>query len=505
MTLPLLSLIIFLPLSGVFFLTLIRRKDERNAKVVGLWIALINFFLSIILWIKFDPFNFEYQFVEKYEWFKGINVSYYLGIDGLSLYFIILTTLLIPLCMLFSWNNIQKRVREYMMVFLLLETLVLGSFCALDLILFYMFFEGTLIPLFLIIGVWGGEERIHACFKFFLYTLLGSVFMLLVIAKLYSEFGTTDLTVLIDQKFSFSLEAWVWLGFFIAMAVKIPMWPFHTWLPYAHVEAPTAGSVLLAGILLKLGGYGFARIVIPMLPDASTYFAPYVMALSIVAIFYTSFIALVQKDMKKLIAYSSIAHMGFVTLGLFSLNLQGTAGAILLMLSHGLIASALFLMIGMLYERFHTRDIKAYGGLYKSFPILAGLFLVFTFASIAVPGTGSFIGEFFILYGTFQANTVFATLALVGVILGPAYALWLYQRLFNGKLVVPLNDSPIEANEIRSLHKSTPDLTYLERFILCSLLIGIFVIGIYPKLFTNVINRSVRSKVLIHHHLVHND
>lgn len=509
MTLPFLSLIIFLPLSGVFFLTLVRRKDERNAKAVGLLISSITFFLSLILWAKFDRFNFEYQFVEKHEWFKGINISYFLGVDGLSLYFIILTTLLIPLCILFSWNSIQKRVREYMMVFLLLETLVLGSFCALDLVLFYIFFEGTLIPLFLIIGVWGGEGRIHACFKFFLYTLLGSVFMLLAIAKLYSEFGTTELPWLIDQKFSFSLEACLWLAFFIAMAVKIPLWPFHTWLPYAHVEAPTAGSVLLAGVLLKLGGYGFARIVIPMLPDASAYFAPVVMALSVVSIFYTSLAALAQTDMKKLIAYSSIAHMGFVTLGLFSLNVTGTRGAVLLMLSHSLISSALFFMVGMLYDRFHTRDIKAYGGLYKSFPILAGFFLVFTFASIAVPGTGSFVGEFFVLYGTFWANTVFATLALCGVVLGPAYALWLYQRLFNGKLITPSCDSLVSESassenlpfghksmETKPYNKGISDLTYLERFILWCLFVIVLVMGIYPGFFTTVIKASSVTKII---------
>ena len=516
MTLPFLSLIIFLPLSGVFFLTLIRPRDERNAKAVGLWISSINFFLSIILLAKFDRFNAEYQFVEKHEWIEGVKTFYYLGIDGISLYFVVLTTFLIPLCILFSWNSIQKRVREYMMVFLLLETLVLGSFCALDLVLFYIFFEGTLIPLFVIIGVWGGEGRVHACFKFFLYTLLGSVFMLLAIAKIYSEFGTTEIPWLIDQKFSFSLEVWLWIGFFIAMAVKIPMWPFHTWLPYAHVEAPTAGSVLLAGVLLKLGGYGFARIVIPMLPDASAYFAPFVMALSVVAIFYTSLIALAQTDMKKLIAYSSVAHMGFVTLGLFSLNASGTAGAILLMLSHGLISSALFFMVGMLYDRFHTRDIKAYGGLYKSFPILGSLFLVFTFASIAVPGTSSFAGEFFVLYGTFQSNTVFATLALCGLILGPAYALWLYQRLFNGKLVTPasLNDSTeitsaesvsfgYKSIEIKAHQKGISDLTYSERFVLCCLLVVVLFMGISPKFFTNVIRQSVKSKVLLHYPTSH--
>ncbi|RZI46106.1 NADH-quinone oxidoreductase subunit M [Candidatus Finniella inopinata] len=512
MTLPFLSLMIFLPLSGVFFLGLVRPKDERNAKSVALWISSINFALGLILWAQFNRFNSGYQLVEKHEWCNGINIFYYLGIDGISLYFVMLTTLLTPLCIIFSWHTIQKRVREYMMVFLLLETLLLGSFCALDLVLFYIFFEGTLIPLFLIIGVWGGEGRTHACFKFFLYTLLGSIFMLLAVAKLYSEFGTTEIPSLVDQKFSPLLESWIWVAFFIAMAVKIPMWPFHTWLPYAHVEAPTAGSVMLAGVLLKLGGYGFARIVIPMLPDASTYFAPFVMTLSVIAIFYTSLVALAQTDMKKLIAYSSIAHMGFVTLGLFSLTPEGTTGAILSMLSHGLISSALFFMVGMLYDRFHALEIKAYGGLHKAFPKLAALFLIFTFSSIAVPGTGSFVAEFLILYGTFQINTVFTTLALSGVVLGAAYSLWLYHRLFNGKLVTPLNDSTdmTSSDNISFGHKSIEtkthqrtnlDLTFSERFILCYLLVVVLAMGIYPRFFTKHINKSVRQSVLLHHRI----
>ena len=525
MTLSLLSLIIFLPLSGVFFLALIPKQEEKNAKAVALWISVITLAISLILWAKFDVFNFKYQFVEKYEWFSGYNISYHLGIDGISLYFVLSTALLVPLCIVFSWNTIKKRVREYMLVFLLLETLLLGSFCALDLVLFYIFFEGTLIPLFLIIGIWGGECRIQACFKFFLYTLFGSLFMLLAIVKLYSEFGTTDLTYLIDQKFSFSLEFWLWLAFFIAMAVKIPMWPFHTWLPFAHVEAPTAGSVLLAGVLLKLGGYGFARIVIPMLPTASEYFSPFVMTLSVIGIIYASLVAFVQQDMKKLIAYSSIAHMGFVTLGLFSLKLQGLSGAILLMLSHGLISSALFLLVGMIYDRFHTREISAYEGLYQSFPILANLFLFFTFASVAVPGTSSFVGEFCVLYGTFQTDTVFATLSLSGIILSPLYALRLYRSLFTGKLVIPfiessqsLTDSSTSfssdsyfsklKNNVREYPlkdkgygKIVKDLNYLERFILFFLLVLVLLMGIYPKIFTDVINRSIRTKVLVNHPL----
>lgn len=513
MTLPLLSLMTFLPFSGIFFLALIHRSDEKNAKMVGLWISFVTFVLSLILWLSFDPFNFEYQFVEKHEWIKGYHIFYFLGIDGISLFLVLLTTMIFPLCLIFSWRTVKKGIREYIMLFLLLETFILGSFCSLDLVLFYIFFEGSLIPLFLIIGIWGGEERIQACFKFFLYTLFGSLLMLISIAKLYSECGTTDLTALIDQKFPFSLEAWTWIGFFVALAIKTPMLPFHTWLPQAHVQAPTAGSVILAAVLLKLGGYGFVRIVIPMLPEASQYFAPFVMTISITGIIYASLVTLVQKDMKKLIAYSSIAHMGFVTGGLFSLNLQGTSGAVLLMLSHGLVSSVLFLMVGMFYERFHSRDITAFGGLHQMLPIFSTLFLICIFASVGVPGSSSFVGEFFVLYGIFQTNTFLATLTLLGVILAPAYALWLHHRLFNGRLFIPptasIEDlSSGEEHEAKSFnpqlklsYKKINDLTILEKAVLYPLVILIFFIGVYPKAFTNIINRSVRSKVLITHPL----
>lgn len=485
MTLPLLSLITFLPSSGIFFLSLIHKNDENNARAVGLWISIITFILSVILWANFDVYNAEYQFIEKYEWIRGYNIFYLMGVDGISLYFILLTTFLVPLCILCSWHSIQKRAREYIMMFLLLETLVIGSFCALDLILFYIFFEGTLIPLFLIIGIWGGSDRIYACFKFFLYTLMGSLFMLLAIIKLYGEFGTTDFMALTDEKIIFSLQVWLWIAFFFCFAIKIPMWPFHTWLPDAHVEAPTAGSVLLAGIVLKMGGYGFLRFCLPLLPQACSFFAPFVFALSVMAILYASLVALAQKDMKKLIAYSSIAHMGFVTLGLFSLNLQGVSGAVVQMLSHGLISSALFLAIGMMYDRFHTREIASYSGLHQIMPVLSAVFMVFSFASIGLPGTSGFIGEFYVMLGIFQANTFFATLAALGMVLGPGYALWLYRRLFTGKLALNLSDN-----------KTAHDLTYWEKSMLLSLLVFVFVMGIYPKPLTNVINRSIRAKTL---------
>ncbi len=481
MSFPLLSLIIFLPVSGVFFISLIKEEDTRNAKAVALWISSLTFLMSLVLLFQFDSYNAEYQFVEKHIWIESYNIHYHLGIDGISLFFILLSTFLTPLCILVSWNNVQKRVREYMMAFLLLETLMIGVFCALDILLFYIFFEGVLIPLFLIIGIWGGERKIYACFKFFLYTLLGSVFMLLAIIKLYNEAGTTDIAAMAHLSLTPYLQKWLWLSFFVGMAVKIPMWPFHTWLPDAHVEAPTAGSVLLAAVLLKMGGYGFLRFSIPLLPDACQFFAPYVFTLSIIAIIYTSLVALVQTDIKKLIAYSSVAHMGFVTLGLFTFNLIGMTGAVVQMISHGLISGALFLCIGMLYDRFHTRDIASYGGLVKVMPVFSAFFMFFIFASIALPGTSGFIGEFFVLLGIFKANSGFACLAVLGMIFGAAYSLWLYRRICFGKLVPSLAEM-----------KGIQDLHYGEKLVLGSLAILILFLGIYPKHVTNIINRSMR-------------
>ena len=487
MSLPLLSLIIFLPVSGVFFISLIKEEDTRNAKAVALWISSLTFLMSLVLLFQFDSYNAEYQFVEKHIWIEPHNIHYHLGIDGISLFFILLSTFLTPICILVSWNSIQKRVREYMMAFLLLETLMIGVFCALDVLLFYIFFEGVLIPLFLIIGIWGGERRTYACFKFFLYTLLGSVFMLLAIIKLYNEAGTTDIAAMTHLTLTPYLQKWLWLSFFVGMAVKIPMWPFHTWLPDAHVEAPTAGSVLLAAVLLKMGGYGFLRFSIPLLPEACQFFAPYVFALSVIAIIYTSLVALVQTDIKKLIAYSSVAHMGFVTLGLFTLNLVGMTGAVVQMISHGLISAALFLCVGMLYERFHTRDISSYGGLVKVMPIFSAFFMFFIFASIALPGTSGFIGEFFVLLGIFKVNLGFACLAVLGMILGAAYSLWLYRRICFGKLLPSLAEM-----------KGIQDLQHGEKLILSSLAVLILFLGIYPKHVTNIINRSMRTVIEVY-------
>jgi len=485
--LPLLSLITFLPVSGVFFISLIKGEDDRNARDVALWISGLTFLLALVLLYQFDPHNTQYQFVEKRLWIEAYNIHYCLGVDGLSLFFILLSTFLTPLCILSSWTNVQKRAKEFMMAFLLLETLMIGVFCALDTLLFYLFFEGVLIPLFLIIGIWGGERKTYACFKFFLYTLLGSVFMLLAIIKLYSEAGTTDFMAMTHLGLTPYLQKWLWISFFIAMAVKIPMWPFHTWLPDAHVEAPTAGSVLLAGVLLKMGGYGFLRFSLPLLPEASQFFAPYVFTFSVIAILYASLVALVQTDMKKLIAYSSVAHMGFATLGLFTFNLVGMTGAVVQMLSHGLISAALFFCVGVLYDRFYTRDISSYGGLVKKMPVFSAFFMFFLFASIAFPGTSGFIGEFFVLLGIFKVNSVFAFLAALSMILGASYVLWLYRRVCFGKLPQSLSEM-----------KGIEDLGWREKFILGSLTLLILFLGIYPKPVTNIINRSMRPIIDIY-------
>jgi NADH-quinone oxidoreductase subunit M len=377
-----------------------------------------------------------FQLVEERNWF-GAGLVYKLGVDGMSLPFVLLTTFLMPFCILASWKSITFRVKEYMIAFLVLETLMIGVFCALDLLLFYLFFEGGLIPMFLIIGIWGGKRRVYASFKFFLYTLVGSLLMLLAVMAMYGVAGTTDITVLLKTHFPASMQTWLWLAFFASFAVKMPMWPVHTWLPDAHVEAPTAGSVILAGILLKMGGYGFIRFSLPMFPDASLYFAPLVFALSVIAIVYTSLVALVQEDMKKLIAYSSVAHMGFVTMGLFAMTEQGVQGAIFQMVSHGLVSGALFLCVGVVYDRMHTREIAAYGGLVERMPLYAVAFLVFTMANVGLPGTSGFIGEFLTMIGTFKVNSWVAFFATTGVILSAAYALFLYRRVIFGVLDKP--------------------------------------------------------------------
>jgi NADH-quinone oxidoreductase subunit M len=439
MSWPVLSITVFLPLVGALFIMLLRGDEpatRRNARWVALWTTIITLAASLILLRHFDPNSAEFQFVEKHPWIGGLG-SYHMGLDGISLPFVILTTALMPLCILASWTVIETRVKEYMIAFLVLETLMVGTFSALDLVLFYLFFEGGLIPMFLIIGVWGGPRRVYASFKFFLYTLLGSVLMLLAIMALYWNAGTTDIPTLMRHGFPIGLQHWAWLAFFASFAVKLPMWPVHTWLPDAHVEAPTAGSVILAAILLKMGGYGFLRFSLPMFPAASADFAPLMFALSVVAIVYTSLVALVQEDMKKLIAYSSVAHMGFVTMGIFAATTQGVAGGIFQMISHGIVSAALFLCVGVVYDRMHSREISVYGGLVNRMPLYAAVFMVFTLANVGLPGTSGFIGEFLALVGTFKVNTNVALLATLGVILSAAYALWLYRKVIFGVIEKP--------------------------------------------------------------------
>ncbi len=435
---PILSLVTFLPLVGALFCLIVNGPKEavdRNCRSVAMVTTLATFLISLLLWIQFDPTKAGFQFEEKVAWVPALNIGYHAGIDGISLFFVLLSTLLTPICILASWESIKVRVKEYMIAFLVLETFMVGMFCALDLALFYIFFEGVLIPMFLIIGVWGGKRRVYAAFKFFLYTLLGSVLMLLAIIAVYGQVGTTDLpTVMEKLDLPFTWQCWLWLAFFASFAVKVPMWPVHTWLPDAHVEAPTAGSVILAGVLLKMGGYGFLRFSIPLFPEATQYFAPMVFALSIVAVIYTSLVALVQEDMKKLIAYSSVAHMGFVTIGAFVMNMQGVQGSIFQMLSHGIVSAALFLCVGVVYDRMHTREIAAYGGLVHRMPRYAFTFLFFTLASVGLPGLSGFVGEFLVLLGAFKANTWVAFLAATSLILGAAYALWLYRKIVFGEL-----------------------------------------------------------------------
>ncbi len=434
-----LSGVIFLPLVGAAFVLCLRGDDEAtwaNARWASLITTIAVFLLSLWAWRQFDGSSSDFQLVEDKRWI-GAGLGYKLGVDGLSMPFVLLTTFIMPFAILASWRSVTYRVKEYMIAFLVLETLMVGVFCALDLVLFYLFFEGGLIPMFLIIGIWGGKRRVYASFKFFLYTLLGSLLMLLAIMAMYGVAGTTDITVLLKTHFPVSMQTWLWLAFFASFAVKMPMWPVHTWLPDAHVEAPTAGSVVLAAILLKMGGYGFIRFSLPMFPDASQYFAPFIWTLSVIAIVYTSLVALVQDDMKKLIAYSSVAHMGFVTMGLFSMTQQGVQGAIFQMISHGIVSGALFLCVGVVYDRMHTREIAAYGGLVQRMPLYAVALLVFTMANVGLPGTSGFIGEFLTLLGTFLVNSRVTFFATLGVILSAAYALFLYRRVIFGVIDKP--------------------------------------------------------------------
>ncbi|HEX2020134.1 MAG TPA: NADH-quinone oxidoreductase subunit M [Aurantimonas sp.] len=481
---PILSTVTFLPLVGALLILFIRDDNDlarRNIRAVALWTTAFTFVLSLWIWIDFDPSIAGFQMVEQADWLGG-GITYHIGIDGISMLFVILTTFLMPICILASYESVQFRVKEYMIAFLVLETLVIGVFCALDLVLFYVFFEGGLIPMFLIIGVWGGKRRIYASYKFFLYTFLGSVLMLVAIMAMYWEAGTTSIPELLAHPFPASMQPWLWFAFFASFAVKMPMWPVHTWLPDAHVEAPTAGSVILAGILLKLGGYGFLRFSLPMFPLASADFAPFVFTLSVVAIIYTSLVALVQSDIKKLIAYSSVAHMGFVTMGIFAANQQGVEGAIFQMLSHGLVSGALFLCVGVIYDRMHTREISAYGGLVSRMPNYAVVMLIFTMANVGLPGTSGFVGEFLTLLGVFEVNSWVAIFAATGVILSAGYALWLYRRVIFGVL---------EKESLRSIL----DLNRREKLILYPLVVLIIFFGVYPMPVFNVTAVSVENLV----------
>ena len=483
-TWPILSVVTFLPIVGALLIYLVRGDDEaarRNARWIALWTTLITFAVSVLLVLRFDPNQTDFQFVEKSNWLAA-GISYHMGVDGISLPFVILTTALMPFCIVASWKSVTNRLREYMMAFLILETLMVGTFSALDLVLFYLFFEGGLIPMFLIIGVWGGPRRVYASFKFFLYTLLGSVLMLLAIMALYWNAGTTDIPTLMHTAVPRSLQTWAWLAFFASFAVKMPMWPVHTWLPDAHVEAPTAGSVILAAILLKMGGYGFLRFSLPMFPLASHDFAPLVWTLSAIAIIYTSLVALMQEDIKKLIAYSSVAHMGFVTMGIFAGTMQGVAGGVFQMISHGIVSGALFLCVGIVYDRMHTREIAAYGGLVNRMPIYALVFMVFTMANVGLPGTSGFVGEFMTLLGTFKVSIPTAFFATFGVILSAGYALWLYRKVVFGALTKP------------SL-ASIKDLTLREGVILFPLVALTILFGVYPKPILDMSAASVQQLV----------
>ncbi len=481
---PILSILIFIPVVGIFFMLLIRNNDDQssqNLKHTALWITFLNFIISLSLLFSFDLNNPDFQFVEKYAWIES-GISYHLGIDGVSILFVILTTMLVPICILASYESIKFSVKEYLISFLALETFMIGVFCSLDLVLFYLFFEGGLIPMFLIIGIWGGERRVYSTFKFFLYTLAGSVFMLLAIIYIFISTGTTDVETLLMYNFTTNEQLILWIAFFTSFMVKIPMWPFHTWLPDAHVEAPTAGSVILAGVLLKMAGYGFIRFSIGFFPDASEFFAPFIFSLSVIAIIVTSLIALVQEDMKKLIAYSSVAHMGFVTLGIFTFTVQGIEGGIIQMISHGIVSAALFLCVGVVYDRLHTREIARYGGLVSKMPFYSFSFMIFILASLGLPGTSGFVGEFLVLLSIFTVNTYFAIFATTGVVLAATYSLWLYRRIIFGALI---------KDDLSEMF----DLTRREIIIFLPLIILTIFIGLYPKPIINIIEPSTEKIV----------
>ena len=483
MNFPILSSLILLPTIGALFIFFVRSSNSQyqSSKYVALFITLANFFLSLYLWIVFDKSIVDFQFVEEREWISGF-VNYKVGVDGISILFILLTTFITPICVITVNATIKNRLKDFLIAILILETFMIGVFCSLDLVVFYLFFEAGLIPMFLIIGIWGGERRVYSAFKFFLYTLLGSVLMLVAIISIYWITGTTDVIKLYELGIDAKYQNLLWLAFFSSFAVKTPMWPVHTWLPDAHVEAPTAGSVLLAAILLKMAGYGFIRFSLGLFPDASLYFVPLVYTLSLIAIIYTSLVALMQEDMKKLIAYSSVAHMGFVTLGIFTMTQQGIEGSIFQMISHGLVSAALFLCVGVVYDRLHTRLINRYGGLVSIMPKYAIVFMVFTLGALGLPGTSGFIGEFLVLMGAFKKNILVATIASLGVILGAAYMLWLYKRIIFGKLI---NEDV----------KKMVDLKRFEIVSLWLLVLPIIFFGFYPEPLINSIEVSVANMI----------
>ena len=484
MTFPILSSLILLPTLGAIFILFGRSsKNYNSAKYISLFISLANFTLGLYLWYLFDKNISDFQFVEQRVWLEGF-INYKVGVDGISILFIILTTFIVPLCIISVNSTIKYRLKDFLIAILFMETMMIGVFCSLDLVIFYLFFEAGLIPMFLIIGIWGGERRVYSAFKFFLYTLLGSVLMLVAIISIYWMTGTTDVIELYEIGIDINYQNLLWLAFFSSFAVKTPMWPVHTWLPDAHVEAPTAGSVLLAAILLKMAGYGFIRFSVGLFPAASEYFVPLVFILSLIAIIYTSLVALMQEDMKKLIAYSSIAHMGFVTMGIFTMTPQGIEGSIFQMISHGIISAALFFSVGVVYERMHTREIKNYGGVVSVMPKYAVLFMIFALGSLGLPGTTGFVGEFLILIGTFKVDFVVATIASLGVILGAAYILWLYRRVIFGDITNP------EVNNLNDINKS-------ETIILSFLAIVSILFGFYPDPLLSSTSTSVENLIIL--------